>query len=73
MTNLEKITTPNPKIILDKVESHNISSFHSIYRIRGDLPFIKNENTGVERKSKIPFRINPGGLAVSYFHHYLGF
>ena len=47
MTNMEKITTPNPKVILDKVESRNISSFHSIYRLRGDLPFIKNENTGI--------------------------
>ena len=33
---------------------------------------ITNGNEGVERKTKIPFRITPGGLAVSYFYHYLG-
>ena len=60
----------------DPIEKNRIyKAGGSIYKPIDNSPNknIKNENTGVERKSKIPFRINPGGLAVSYFHHYLGF
>ena len=32
-----------------------------------------DENEKLEKLAKIPFRINPGRLAVSYFYHYLGF
>ena len=34
---------------------------------------ILDENEKLEKMAKIPFRINPGRLAVSYFYHYLGF
>ena len=36
----------------------------------------KNKNKGnelKERMAKIPYRINPGRLSVSYFYNYLGF
>ena len=33
----------------------------------------ENRTEKEERTAKIPYRINPGRLAVSYFYHYLGF
>ena len=45
--NLEKINFFNPGKILDKTERNNISDFYSIYRLRGELPFIKTESLGI--------------------------
>ncbi len=47
----------------------------SIYKSINNSPQknILNENEKLEKMAKIPFRINPGRLAVSYFYHYLGF
>ena len=45
--NLEKINFFNPGKILDKTERNNISDFYSIYRFRGELPFIKTESLGI--------------------------
>ena len=60
----------------DPIEKNRIyKSGGSIYKASNNSPQ-KNINNGkekVERMVKIPYRINPGRLAVSYFYHYLGF
>ena len=47
----------------------------SIYKQTSNSPKKNKENRTEkeERTAKIPYRINPGRLAVSYFYHYLGF
>ena len=47
ISRIEKINYFSPKKVLDTVEGNNISNFHSIYRLRGDLPFLKDENIGI--------------------------
>ena len=37
----------SPDYVSDRVEDENITNFHSIYRIRGELPFLKNENLAI--------------------------
>ena len=60
----------------DPIEKNRIYKFGgSIYKQTNNSPQ-KKEAYGsqqMERMAKIPFRINPGRLAVSYFYHYLGF
>ena len=47
ISSIESVNQFNPKFVNDIVEENNISNFHSIYRLRGDLPFVKDENMGV--------------------------
>ena len=47
ISKIESVNQFNPKLVADRVEGNNISNFHSIYRLRGDLPFIKDENIAV--------------------------
>ena len=47
ISSIESVNYFNPKIVSDRVEGNNISYFHSIYRLREDLLFIKDENIGI--------------------------
>ena len=44
MKKIVKLNYFCPQIIYDKVKKMDIANFHNIYRIRGDLPFLKSEN-----------------------------
>ena len=51
---------PIQRFIFDKVEETNITNFHNIYRIRGELPFISRNNNSVsiDITNKYSFEIN---------------
>jgi len=60
----------------DPIEKNRIyKAGGSIYKPSNNSPQKNavNSNEKLERMVKIPYRINPGRLAVSYFYHYLGF
>ena len=60
----------------DPIEKNRIyKAGGSIYKPTNNSPKknIVNGDENLERMVKIPYRINPGRLAVSYFYHYLGF
>ena len=47
MSKLIKLNFFSPNLIADRVEGNDNINFHSIYRIKGDLPFIKNESISI--------------------------
>ena len=47
LSNILRINCFLPQYIFDKIESHDMTNFYNIVRIRSDLPFLKRDDASI--------------------------